>query len=130
MSDDNKKDRPDLFSRIRRASSETIPTCLGWTRMAGAVAHGLGSDSECYMSGMSADRPTAELREADIQIGSVQLNPAQAIILRVAVTDLLTRLAVDHELRDSLGEVWQIYERRLREVQSLIVDSINAKPGH
>jgi len=71
----------------------------------------------------------AELREADIQIGNVQLNPAQAIIVRVAVTDLLTRLAVDHELRDSLGEVWQIYELRLREVQSLIVDSINAKPG-
>ena len=82
-----------------------------------------------HMSGMSADRPTAELREADIQIGNVQLNPAQAIIVRVAVTDLLTRLAVDHELRDSLGEVWQIYELRLREVQSLIVDSINAKPG-
>ena len=63
------------------------------------------------------------------KIGNVQLNPAQAIIVRVAVTDLLTRLAVDHELRDSLGEVGQIYERRLLEVQSLIVDSINAKPG-
>ena len=81
------------------------------------------------MSGMSADPPTAALREADIQIGNVQLDPAQAIIVRVAVTDLLTRLGIDHELRDSLGEVGQIYERRLREVQSLIVDSINAKPA-
>ena len=93
------------------------------------MAHGLGRDSEYQMTRMSADPPTAALREADIQIGSVHLNPAQAIIVRVAVTDLLTRLAVDHELRDSLGEVGQIYERRLLEVQSLIVDSINAKPG-
>ena len=97
--------------------------------MAGAVAHGLGRDSECICQVCPPIGELPSFAKLTSKIGNVQLNPAQAIIVRVAVTDLLTRLAVDHELRDSLGEVWQIYERRLREVQSLIVDSINAKPG-
>ena len=71
--------------------------------------------------------PPVELREADIQIGNVQLNPAQAIVVRVAVTDMLTRFALDHGFRDSFGEIGSLHERRLREVESLIVDSINAK---
>ena len=76
---------------------------------------------------MSAMQPTAESREADIQIGVVKLNPAQATVVRVAVTDLLTHLALDHELRVSLGELGPLYEQRLREVESLIVYSITRK---
>ena len=71
-------------------------------------------------------RPPTDRREAGIQIGNVQLNPAQAMVVRVAVTDLLTRLALDHGVRESLGEVGQVYEQRLREVESLIVDATSA----
>ena len=71
-------------------------------------------------------RPPTDRREAGIQIGNVQLNPAQAMVVRVAVTDLLTRLALDHGVRESLGEVGPVYEQRLREVESLIVDATSA----
>ena len=74
--------------------------------------------------------PVTKLREANIQIGNVQLNPAQAMLVRVAVTDLLTRLALDHAFRDSLGEVASVYEQRLREVESLIVDATAAQDRH
>ena len=71
-------------------------------------------------------RPPTDRREAAIQIGNVQLNPAQAMVVRVAVTELLTRLALDHGVRESLGEVGPVYEQRLREVESLIVDATSA----
>ena len=71
-------------------------------------------------------RPPTDRREAGIQIGNVQLNPAQAMVVRVAVMDLLTRLALDHGVRESLGEVGPVYEQRLREVESLIVDATSA----
>ncbi len=71
-------------------------------------------------------RPPTDRREAGIQIGNVQLNPAQAMVVRVAVTELLTRLALDHGVRESLGEVGPVYEQRLREVESLIVDATSA----
>ena len=64
------------------------------------------------------------MSEAQIVINGVQLNSAQSMVVRVAVSSMLTELQ-DPDYRKSLGEIAAGYEARLTEVQTLIVPVAN-----
>ncbi|MDP3727574.1 MAG: hypothetical protein Q8R35_02960 [bacterium] len=59
-------------------------------------------------------------KEARIVVGGVQLNSAQSMAVRVAVSSMLLELT-DQEHRRELGEIAEGYEARLGEVQALIL---------
>ena len=59
-------------------------------------------------------------RETKMTVGSVELNSAQAMAIRVAVSSMLTKLK-DPTYRHDLGDIAELYERRLQEVQELIL---------
>ncbi len=61
-------------------------------------------------------------REAKITIGSVELNNAQSMAVRVAVSSMLMELQ-DQEHRKALGDIAELYEARLQEVQTIILGS-------
>lgn len=58
--------------------------------------------------------------EADVIINGTPLTHAQAMSLRVAVTNMLVELA-EPEFMQSLGPVGESYRARLFEVQSLML---------
>jgi len=65
------------------------------------------------------ERRQREPQEADITISGIQLNTAQSMTVRVAVTSMLMRMD-DDESRAELGEIGDLYRARLVEVQGLI----------
>ncbi len=60
------------------------------------------------------------MREAKIIIEGVELDPAQSMSVRCAVTSMLSDL-VDPKHQKLLGDTAQLYRERLVEVQSLIL---------
>ena len=62
-------------------------------------------------------------KEAKIVIGNVELNESQSMAVRVAIASTLLDLA-NNEYRHDLGEIAELYQARLVEVQRLIFTSI------
>lgn len=62
--------------------------------------------------------------EAIVKIGSITLNYAESMTLRVAVTSMLHDLA-DKEYMEALGEIGPLYRNRLLAIQSFIHKSID-----
>jgi hypothetical protein len=61
------------------------------------------------------------MREAQVTINNVQLDAAQVMALRVAVSSWITELCRNDRLCKDLGEVADLYKARLREVERLLV---------
>ena len=68
------------------------------------------------------------MAEAKITIGNVELNHAQSMALRVAVCSMLTELQ-DPKQRRELGNIAELYEARLGEVQALILANSPSSPS-
>jgi len=58
--------------------------------------------------------------EAKITIAGTELNSAQSMVVRVTVSSMLTELA-DPAFRRELGEIAELYQKCLGEVQRLIL---------
>jgi len=63
---------------------------------------------------------TPKLTEADVTINGVTLTFAQSATLRVAISSMLTELS-NSEHMTALGAIGPLYQKRLREIEHLIV---------
>lgn len=68
-----------------------------------------------------------DVKEACIIIDGQQLSFAQSMAVRVAVASMLFDL-YDPVQMTQLGKIGPLYQQRLREVQSLIIESCSRKP--
>ena len=59
-------------------------------------------------------------KEARVLINGVELNSAQSMSLRVAVSSMLMHLNDDPKYRKGLGKIAKGYQSRLTEVENLI----------
>ena len=81
------------------------------------VVPGMTVDDVCA----AFNRRLEQRLEAPVTIRGVQLDSAQVMALRVAVTSMLDDLYSDEQLCKGLGETSDLYKARLREVQDLLV---------
>lgn len=63
-------------------------------------------------------------KEAEIVINGVYLTFAQSMTIRVAVAHMLTDLS-DPEYMKDMGEIGELYRKRLREIQDMIFLNLN-----
>lgn len=71
-------------------------------------------------------KDTMEPKEAEITINGVKLSFAQSCTVRVAISSWLSSLNDPNgEELEALGEIGVLYQKRLREIQTMIFLNLN-----